>query len=821
MDKSKNKFTLKIALSYLLLVVLAITASYYIFSEIKDFISTESSEENDTKLLQTSAFLTKLYEAESLSKLVIQSREKKNFIAYSEKIDSLYIDIETLKYLSESEYQTSLLDSLSLLLRRKVTNNDALRKLKAKNQTRKSIANALNEFDKMEASLGVITAESLSPNLNELSPKAQETIQKVARYLNDNIPSKDDNKDRATKVDSVLQVSKALLKEVEEDNLTSENSLAHQELKINKTDLELTQQLRNIISSLEKEVFVRSINDNIKREAALKRSIDLAIIAAILGFLVVGIFTFIINRDFWKANLYRQKLEKEKKFSESLLQSREQLITTVSHDLRTPLNTISGYSELIEKSGLCDKQIIYFDHIKSASTYINNLVNDLLDFSRLEAGRILIEKVPFNLSRLLTETAEDLAAHYKSKDLSLNIIINRDLDGNILGDPVRLRQIITNLLGNAFKFTHEGSITVEADRVKKPTFGDFFQIRIKDTGIGIGKEKQQLIFKEFTQAEDNTEKKYGGYGLGLTISKKLLELLGGNLTLSSTVGSGSTFTIELPIEVAPKKITPIAETQEDNLKNQSSVLILDDDTSFIQMVGEMLRLEHLEPLLYTDFSVVPKTGLRYDVVLTDIEMPGLTGFEVLTSLKSGNYDHYKNQPIIAMTGRKNLKKERDLSYGFHRVLQKPFSKTELLHTLRSLQNGNKHDHKIIAHNVLDPEVKNRLYSLKTLVSFLGEDKHSINEILQTFMTETRANMELLKTAVAEEDYAKTNMIAHRMLPMFRQLMAGTCIEALEELEVAKVGSVNLKKTFSTLKIGVTNLIMALKQGAIKHPYYID
>ena len=175
--------------------------------------------------------------------------------------------------------------------------------------------------------------------------KAQEAIRKVARYLNENIPSKETDINRAKKVDSVIQVSKALLKEVEKDNFTNEYSVANQELIINKTDLELTQQLRNIISSLEKETLVNSINDNINRKTTLKRSIHLAVIAAILGFLVVGVFTFIINRDFWKANLYRHKLEKEKEYSESLLKSREQLITTVSHDLRTPLNTITGYSE--------------------------------------------------------------------------------------------------------------------------------------------------------------------------------------------------------------------------------------------------------------------------------------------------------------------------------------------------------------------------------------------------------------------------------------------------------------------------------------------
>lgn len=800
---------------------MAITASFYIFSEIRDYISTEISEGNDNKLLKTSAFLTKLYEAESLSKLALQSREKKNFIAYSEKIDSIYNDIESLKNLSESNNQTELLDSLCFLLEKKVANNNALRRLKAKNQTSKSIANALNEFDKMEASLGIITAESLAPNLSELSPKAQEAIHKVARYLNENIPSKEADIDRTKKVDSVLLVSKALLKEVEEDNLTNENSVAQQELKINNSDLELTLQLRNIISSLEKEILVRSINDNINREAALKRSIHLAGLAAILGFIVVGIFTFYLNRDFWKANVYREKLEKEKKYSESLLQSREQLITTVSHDLRTPLNTIMGYSEIIEKSGLSDKQNEYFGHIKSASTYVNNLVNDLLDFSRLEAGKINIEKVPFNISRLLSETAQDIAAQYKDKDLALNLYIDTALDQHILGDPFRLRQIITNLLVNAYKFTLEGSITVKASRLKEQALGDLIQIHIKDTGIGIGKDKQQLIFKEFTQAENNTEKKYGGYGLGLNISKKLLKLLGGTLTLESTVGIGSTFTIVLPVEFTAADSSLEIGPREKLRDSQPRILIIDDDESFIQMVGEMLQSENLNAILCTDFYDVQNTELAYDVVLTDIEMPAITGFEVLTKLKSGMFDHYTNQPIIAMTGRRDLKEALFQSHGFQAILQKPFSKTVLIKTLRSLLSGNKNVQKTISPSPLTPEEQDSPYSLKFLHSFLGDDNKSISEILQTFMTDTHRNMKQLKLAVTHQDYSQSQKIAHRMLPMFRQLMVGPCVNLLEALEIAELGSLDLNETYENLQSKVDRLLMDLNTTRIKHPNYTD
>ena len=820
MEKTKNKFTLKIILSYLLLILLATIASFYIFSEIKDYVSNDSFDQNEVKLLKTSTLLSSLYEAEGLSKLAIQSPEKKNLNAYSQKIDSIFTEIETLIYLSESEYQDSLLNSLCFLLEKKVANNDALRKLRVKNQTGKSINHALDELTKMEASLGIITAENLAPNLENLPPKAQESIRKMASYLNENIPSDGKEVDRSKKIDSILQISKDLLKEIRTDNTTKENSLTSQELKINKTDMELSQQLRNIITNLEKEILANSINDNINKEAALKRSTQLAVIAALLGFLVVGIFTFIINRDFWKANLYRQKLEKEKKYSESLLKSREQLITTVSHDLRTPLNTITGYSEIMEKTGLSPEQNQYITQIKSASFYVNNLVNDLLDFSRLEAGKINIEKTPFNLSQLIKETTQNLSDQYANKDISLNLDVSAEFGHPILGDPVRMRQIINNLLGNAFKFTEKGSITIKADLLKKAPSENWAQIQITDTGIGISKEKQELIFNEFTQAEIGTEKKYGGYGLGLTISKKIVELLGGEMTLKSTVGHGSTFSIMFPVIFEKATISQIGSSRKESYQDRFGILIIDDDSSFIRMIGEYLKSENIEPILCTDFETLPKNGLEYEVVLTDIEMPSTTGFEVLTRLKSGKYGHYCGQPIIAMTGRKDLKEQLFLSHGFHTVLQKPFSNTALLNAVTSLKtNKEMVKHPTIAKS-LKTEEKHPLYSLKILRSFLGDDEKSINEILYTFIADTEKNLQKLKDAVRYTDYDLSQKIAHKMLPMFRQLKATPCVNLLDSLENDPYGSLDLNKTYEDLKPHISALLKALNERLAKHPDHI-
>lgn len=808
MDSRKNKFTLKITISYLLLVILGIIASYYIYTEVQEYIATENTTEKDNKLLKTNSFLAQLYEAESLSKLALQTKSKINFTAYENKIDSIRTNIEEIKNLTDSDYQHGLLDSLGALLNRKVTNINALRSIRLKDQTGTAINSALEEFDKLEESLGIIKPEGLAPNLEELSPKAQSTIKKVADYLNANVPSDANSQNNAQTMDSVLQVSKNILKDVKQENAINENTLATSETNINKTDLELSQQLRTILSSFEQEIITNSIANSIKKENLLKRSIRLAVIAAILGFLVVGIFTFILNKDFWKANLYREKLEKEKAYSESLLKSREQLIATVSHDLRTPLNTISGYTNIIEESDDKKENKEYINQIKSATTYVNNLVNDLLDFSQLEAGKMVTKNTTFKVDKLIKESAQSIAAQHQNKPIDLVLNLDDSLEQPIISDAFRLRQIIFNLLGNAYKFTDKGSITITGAIVDHKKSKKFI-LRITDTGIGISKEKQKLIFKEFTQAENDTDKKYGGYGLGLTITKKLTELLGGTIVLESDINEGSTFTLEIPVEIGEEITdTPKISLQTNTLK----IIVIDDDSSFLKLIGKMLKSAGIEVQLFTDFNDF-KADSDFDVVLSDIEMPTVTGYEIVEFLNSGSNKYYSNQPILAMTGRRDLSLEHFTEKGFSGLILKPFSKTELIQKLNEIINTN-YDSTVKRTTEEKNCDTNKPYSLSTLKQYLGDDQNAIDEVLLIFKKDTEENLSQLQTAIDKFDIELLNKTAHRMLPMFRQLEVQNAIPALETFEVLKkdeLTSVQLKRKYQEFNTIAKDLVNSLSK----------
>ncbi|MEW2920354.1 ATP-binding protein [Muricauda sp. ANG21] len=788
--KSKRKFTLKIISSYLVLGLLACLAAAFIYSEFKSYTASQNKEDDSLKLVKTNVLLTNLYEAENLSKLALQTKKTKDLRVYSQKVDSINVLIDSLKPLIDNKAGTQVakLDSVQRLLQQKVYNSAELRKLKVENENSTSIDSILEAFHKMEVDMGRITPETFVPNFNQLSSENQESIRKYVAILNKNIPDPNGNTN-ANNIDSILQVSKSILNKAKVENAALERSMFQKELEIYRTDLELSQKMRSIISTFERDIVQKAFRDNLQQQQILRRSTRLAGGAIVLGLLIVIIFTFLISQDFWKIQRYRDQLEREKKNSESLLKSREQLIATVSHDLRTPLNTISGYTELMEHSGLNEKQQKYLKNVKSASGYVENLVNDLLDFSKLEAGKIHLDKVPFVLSTLIEDAALHFREIHSKKGVELRLDISEALDKPIISDPFRIRQILTNIIGNAFKFTHEGFVKIDC-YVK----GNKVIIKVADTGIGIEREKQELIFKEFTQAGNDTEKKYGGYGLGLTISKKLTELLGGNLLLESEKNKGSTFTLSLPLEFSSTPL-PHKVPEKRGVQKKLSMLILDDDENMLGLLEEICQVNKIEVRTFNHYSKLTEaTPEAYDVILTDIQMPGKDGFEVMEKLKRNRIANYKGQPVIAMTGQKVKDKTPYLKAGFIDVLQKPFSSDTLLSILSKV-NGNVESPQHETHLKEEiPKPTSNLFNTESIVSFL-EDTHAVMEVLEVFMKSTHKNMEFITLAVEENDADEIRSISHKMLPMFRQLEVHGIIPILERLEHLD-GDAHNKKVFS-------------------------
>ncbi len=816
--KSNKKITLKIIASYVVLGLLALLAGILIYAEFKNYTASQATDENKKQLLKTNTLFAQLYEAENLSKLAMQDKKKKNLIAYARKVDSMSQTLDTLKFLANNHGHILKLDSIQKLLQQKVFNSSELRKLKVKNEKNAPIDSILKAFNKMEVDMGRITPETFVPNFNLLSPETQNSIREYVALLNRNIPTESDDTKDANLLDSILQLSKSILDDAKTEQMQLERSTMEKELQIHRTDIQLSQKLRSIITELEQEFIENARIDNFNKEQSLKKSIRLAGGAVILGVLVTIVFTLLISKDFWKIQQYRRQLEKEKKFSESLLKSREQLISTVSHDLKTPLHTIGGYTELIEQSPLNNIQQTYLTKVKSATGYVEKLTNDLLDYSKLEHGKIAVEKVPFVLFDLIEETAMGLNEMYANKSLVLKLEISEKLKKPIISDPIRIRQIVSNLIGNAFKFTPQGYVQINATVEERPTT-PFVKIEVIDSGIGIESKDQKTIFEEFRQAGHTSGTNFGGYGLGLTISKKLTGLLEGTLSLESEVNKGSMFTLRLPCTFSQVE-NEVQDSNTTQLSKELALLIIDDDTALLELLGEICKIYSITAHTFSSFPQPPKLlNLDYDVVLTDMQMPHVNGFEVVQKLKSTKHCNYKNQPIIAMTGQKDIDKSTLANAGFDHVLEKPFSSVQLTEAIVSVSRTNIGSNDLLRNQILIPKPKSKQFSVSTIAGFV-QTPEALYNILQTFITNTQENMSLLYAAFRNNDYDKIKSISHGMLPMFRQLKIADAISILERLE-KKPKKNGRKKDFEHLKRTCSQLEKAIQVYCAKLPIDID
>nr|WP_297919493.1 ATP-binding protein [uncultured Allomuricauda sp.] len=806
--------------SYLVLGILALLAGYLIYSEFLAYNEIQSSSKDNQKLLQTNLLLTELHEAENLSKLALQTRRSNTLKKYAKKVDSIILVVDSLKVLAEDKQQSQRLDTVEQLLKEKAYNTAELRKIRLKTAQYAPIDSLLNTIQKMEVDMGRITPENLVANFDELPSAAKKSINEYVALLNKNIPKDPNSSEKTLNVDSLLALSKTLLTRSKKENAQLKQSLIQKELDIYRTDMELSRKLRSILARLQLEINANAEFEGFQKQKMIERSIRFGGMAAILGIVMVILFTILVSKDFLRVQRYREQLESEKSYSESLLKSREQLISTVSHDLKSPLGTIRGYTELLEQKLIKDKSSGYVQNIRSATAYIDTLVSDLLDFSRLEAGKLSLEKKAFSLPKLMNSLTSQYKDVQNKKELSFSCAIASELQTPIVSDPIRLSQILNNLIGNAFKYTEKGFVAVDAT-VSQTVAGPYLKIRVKDSGIGIKKEKQILIFKEFTQADTSIQHTYGGYGLGLTIAKKLCGLLGGYLELESMENVGSTFTISFPL-VFGKMIASYSENETIEEQQPVSLLVLDDDTSFLKLVLEICNVHHIKASGFTKFEDLEKVPhLNYNLVLTDINMPKVDGFDVVRRLRTKDYGHYRGQPVIAMTGQSPIDKTEYLKAGFSEVLQKPFSPTVLLQTLYSILASEKSGYPNTSKTEIEG-LSQPLFDIRSISSFL-EDTEAVKNVLSVFLENTVHNLDVLDQAIRKRNVKKIESVSHQMLPMFRQLRIEKVIPTLENWEVISknVQWPRVEKEYQTLKNLIPKLKMAISEYLTKHPVDID
>lgn len=384
--------------------------------------------------------------------------------------------------------------------------------------------------------------------------------------------------------------------------------------------------------------------------------------------------------DITKEVLYAEELTQAKQRAEVANQAKSDFLAMFSHELRTPLNAILGMAQIMQLKGLSPEFTEYVNHISQAGRHLLVLVNDILDFARIEAGKLSFCVEPFNLNEMLTQLIQSL--EYQAEEKKLSLVLKNDVPDKkiMLGDPNRLRQVLVNLLSNAIKFTQEGTVTLKVSRLQQDHDRYLIRFAVTDTGIGLTKAQMAIIFEKFSQVDSIYHRKQGGIGLGLAIAKELVNAMGGDIQVKSEYQQGSTFYFNLWLKVqydskALHKTELINHHETEKRHFPYKILLVEDNLINQKIAKIMLEEFGCQLTIMADGDEVMKqikNLAQYDLIFMDIGLPDMSGFDIVKRLRKEEF--LKKKPIIAMTAHiLDEDRKRAFKAGMDKIIAKPIS----------------------------------------------------------------------------------------------------------------------------------------------------
>ncbi|MBN4081500.1 response regulator [bacterium AH-315-C07] len=490
-----------------------------------------------------------------------------------------------------------------------------------------------------------------------------------------------------------------------------------------------------------------------------------------------------IFRDYTERKRNEQELIKAKQIAEESAKAKEQFLANVSHEIRTPMNAIMGMGHLLKTANHTPKEKNYLDTINQSAANLLVIINDLLDLSKIESGKFSLEETEFHLEDTINNLITALSYKVQEKNIYLNSKLANKLPPVLKGDPVRLTQILTNLVGNAIKFTEKGGVVIEVNLITEEVGSCKIHFAVSDTGIGIPENKLEKIFESFTQASADTTRKFGGSGLGLTISKQLVELQGGDIKVESKVNQGSVFSFDLVYKTGdPKKIVnqddKLSLIEFSGLKNVR-ILLVEDNKINQEVVVDLIKVKNEN--IKIDIAENGKEAIErisdnnYDLVFMDVQMPVMDGYEATKFVREELDKPKKNIPIIAMTAHATAsEKQKCFDSGMNSYLSKPIDPNKLYNTIITTVNSgsdniNKSEPETIHQQHETRNQQTELFDLSFFEKFAEGDESIVIKYIDMYTTHIPSEIKSMAKHIENKSWVDVGSCAHKMKPLFNHM----------------------------------------------------
>ncbi|OFZ53239.1 MAG: hypothetical protein A3D92_13760 [Bacteroidetes bacterium RIFCSPHIGHO2_02_FULL_44_7] len=775
----KKRFTikLKILTATVLILLLVGTVGFLTYRQFNQVLSKlQNSGESDPALKTTKSLIANLSQAEIKVKTYTLTQDSLNLDQYDEYTKKIEHDLQLLKkQMHLTKIKNVPLDSLYDLVHEKLGIFDSLLVLQNEFRVEKALDKVTLSIE--DATRTVPVEEEKRRLFSSRKKEKNPTTETIVDY------STVTDKLSAIKKTETLQEEEQLQREL---RLLEKDRLFNQEIQAILSKLELAEVNLDKENTLETEVIIRNANLQI-------------VIFCVLISLLLMLMGYTILRYITRSNRYRKVLKRAKNEAESLAKAKEHFVATVSHEIRTPMNIISGFAEQLSGSKLNDQQKDQIQTILKASSHLLKLVNEVLDFTKLQNYKLELEATNFELREVIQEVHDLMLPLAEAKGIDLDLSISDNVPRVVVGDAIRLSQILINIVSNAIKFTPEGvvSLAVIVTDISAESVG--IEFSITDTGIGMAPEHIERIFEAFEQAQSSTTRTYGGTGLGLAITKKLIDLHDGEVSVHSKVDVGTEILIDIryPIghigEVASKP-----HLQLDALDLRSfHILVVDDEPFNRKLLITILNKYKAQITEVTNgreaFEIAK--NVKFDLILMDARMPEMDGMTATMHLREEGKN--RETPVVALTAA--VTEEDQATYRDAHMtsfLAKPYKEQELLKLIIQILHLETHE---VSSNGIRKQASSFALDFSELQSISNGDDTFYIEMLETFIHGTKEGILQMKDFASDQLWDRVADVAHKISAPCKHLEALELYETLKEIEVKGRTGENSNELFALVK----------------------